>query len=578
VNNPAAPTTANTIQNFCQIAQKRVSDLDPSGATIQWYKATAPGSKLLKTDLLTTAVYFARTIGGACESDDSVSVTVNVSSVMNVTISKVDNKCFGHLSGQITLDVLGGTQPFKFEWSGVATAFKNAQNQTKLKAGNYSVTVSDKFGCQQIESVQITEPLKINLIASVTHQPTCQKNNGEITAVSVLPLGNYQIKLLSSIPQSVISSNKITNLPANELYEVYVTNGNGCSSDTINLVVNPAKVIPGKWVIQQFDPTCKVEKGSVVIKSPKGLGFTYYLNNDNVSTTRDTVFSGLKGVNKITVFSKDNCLRDTTITIADKPDVTDRIDLKMKEAVCVNTTVDQMNRLILPNGYTLKWYDKDPTTTSNLLPINTATKLTKAVNVLYYTFTQNGKCESISNKITVKTSDVGVVDQRIVNTKCGTNTGLIELYAVNGIGKYTYSWSTQFQSNYSDKPLIQNLTEDIYVLKVTDSIGCEFEKEYTILCDLSKIPQIITPGEKTNNKWVLNYTKKFPKVQVDIFNRWGSLVYKSPVPYNDEEGWDGTPNVGGTLGSERLPSGTYYYVIDRGNGDPIETGFIELLN
>jgi gliding motility-associated-like protein len=250
----------------------------------------------------------------------------------------------------------------------------------------------------------------------------------------------------------------------------------------------------------------------------------------------------------------------------------------MKEAVCINTPVDQMNRLNLPNGYTLKWYDKDPTTTTNSVPINTATKLTKAVNVLYYTFTQNGKCESISNKITVKTSDVGVVDQRIVNTKCGTNTGLIDLFAVNGIGKYTYSWSTQLQTNYSDKSLIENLTEDTYVLKVTDSIGCEFEKEYTILCDLSKIPQIITPGEKTNNKWVLNYTKKFPKVQVDIFNRWGSLVYKSPVPYNDEEGWDGTPNVGGTLGSERLPSGTYYYVIDRGNGDPIETGFIELVN
>ena len=76
---------------------------------------------------------------------------------MVTTISKVDNKCFGHLSGQINLDVLGGTQPYKFEWTGVGTAFKNDQNQTKLKAGNYSVTVSDKLGCQQIETISITE-------------------------------------------------------------------------------------------------------------------------------------------------------------------------------------------------------------------------------------------------------------------------------------------------------------------------------------------------------------------------------------------------------------------------------------
>ncbi len=125
---------------------------------------------------------------------------------------------------------------------------------------------------------------------------------------------------------------------------------------------------------------------------------------------------------------------------------------------------------------------------------------------------------------------------------------------------------------------LTGLDEGEYTVKIKDQDGCSAEIKQVLSCIPPEIPQIITPGEKTNNKWVLNYTKKFPKVQVDIFNRWGSLVYKSPVPYNDEEGWDGTPNVGGTLGSERLPSGTYYYVIDRGNGDPIETGFIELVN
>ena len=497
---------------------------------------------------------------------------------MNVTISKVDNKCFGHQFGQATIDVLGGTQPLNYEWIGVPAAVKNSQNQVKLKAGNYSVTVSDKFGCQQIESVQITEPLKINLTASVTHQPSCTKNNGEISVLSIQPLGSYDLKMLNPLDQAVITSNQITNLLPNDVYKVYVQNSDGCSSDTIDLAINPAKEIPGHWKVEITDPTCKVATGSVVIKSPKGLGYTYFLNNSNVAR-RDIVFSGLDvGTNKISVFSKDNCQRDTTITIASKPDVTERVELNMKEAVCINTTIDQLNRLPLSSDFTLKWYDKNPTSNPNLVPIKLGTKLTKPTNILYYTFTEVGKCEGTPSKININTSDISVVEQKIVTTKCGRSNGLIDLFAVNGIGKYNYSWSTQFQPNFSNKAIIENLSENKYLLKVIDSIGCTYEKEYTIDCELSEIPQIITPGEKTNNKWVLNYTKKFPKVQVDIFNRWGSLVYKSPVPYNDEDGWDGTPNVGGTLGGERLPSGTYYYVIDRGNGDPIETGFIELIN
>ena len=89
-------------------------------------------------------------------------------------------------------------------------------------------------------------------------------------------------------------------------------------------------------------------------------------------------------------------------------------------------------------------------------------------------------------------------------------------------------------------------------------------------CSVSEVPQIVTPDNDGNNDtWDIGFATKYPKVQVFIFNRWGNEVYKSSIPYDDS--WDGKYN------NEYLPTGTYYYVIDKGNGETKETGFIELV-
>jgi large repetitive protein len=94
VSNPSTPTTASVTQNFCQIAQKRVSDLDPSGADINWYKLSNPGVALNTTDLLVTGDYYARRQTGTCESDDSLKITVNVSNPSTpTTASLTQNFC-----------------------------------------------------------------------------------------------------------------------------------------------------------------------------------------------------------------------------------------------------------------------------------------------------------------------------------------------------------------------------------------------------------------------------------------------------------------------------------------------------
>jgi gliding motility-associated-like protein len=58
-----------------------------------------------------------------------------------------------------------------------------------------------------------------------------------------------------------------------------------------------------------------------------------------------------------------------------------------------------------------------------------------------------------------------------------------------------------------------------------------------------------------------------------IFNRWGNLVYEN-FDYHDD--WGGRCNTGLLAGSQHLPEGTYYYIIEfEGNANQ-QVGFLTL--
>ncbi len=79
------------------------------------------------------------------------------------------------------------------------------------------------------------------------------------------------------------------------------------------------------------------------------------------------------------------------------------------------------------------------------------------------------------------------------------------------------------------------------------------------------IPEGFSPnGDGVNDLFVVRGTTGL-SVSLDVYNRWGNLVYTNATYRND---WDGKPNTGVTLGSDAggLPDGTYYYVINLSDG------------
>ena len=79
------------------------------------------------------------------------------------------------------------------------------------------------------------------------------------------------------------------------------------------------------------------------------------------------------------------------------------------------------------------------------------------------------------------------------------------------------------------------------------------------------IPEGFSPnGDGINELLVIRGLENYPNNQLTIFNRWGEIVFEGK-PYTNN--FDGTSTRGVTIGGNKLPSGTYYYILDLGVKD-----------
>ncbi|MDB5156163.1 MAG: beta-propeller fold lactonase family protein [Mucilaginibacter sp.] len=104
-----------------------------------------------------------------------------------------------------------------------------------------------------------------------------------------------------------------------------------------------------------------------------------------------------------------------------------------------------------------------------------------------------------------------------------------------------------------------------YPIKVSNAVSPDYIISYVagvLTINSSQndlfIPNSFTPnGDGINDTWLIQNIENYPNSTVNIFNRWGQKVFSSigyPIA------WDGSYK------SRVLSTGTYYFIIDLGNG------------
>lgn len=113
-----------------------------------------------------------------------------------------------------------------------------------------------------------------------------------------------------------------------------------------------------------------------------------------------------------------------------------------------------------------------------------------------------------------------------------------------------------------------------HVLK--NRFGCDSTVylQLTILSPAVVIPEVFTPnGDNKNEVFKIKNIDRYPHNHILIFNRWGNKVYEGK-PYMNE--WDGKNYFGPKVGGDSLPVGTYFYLLNLGDGSETIKGYIYL--
>lgn len=116
---------------------------------------------------------------------------------------------------------------------------------------------------------------------------------------------------------------------------------------------------------------------------------------------------------------------------------------------------------------------------------------------------------------------------------------------------------------------------DEFVYSICNNFAnCDNANVLVLINDMTFfVPEAFSPnGDGVNDKFEIKGLAKYKTVEIEIFNRWGNVVYQSKN-YGEGIGkagfWDGTASSGMRVGSGPVPSGTYYYILTLGGNEKI---------
>jgi len=381
----------------------------------------------------------------------TASKTIPVDNVQPLLVtSSVTNETCGGGNGAIDLTIVqGSSATYTFNWSNGATS----EDITGISAGNYSVTITDSRGCQEILNISVTGTSPVIVIPTVS-DANCGLNDGSII---ITPAGG-------TIPYSYLWSNgaaadRISGLPAG-VYSVTVTDANGCSSTLdINVGNRAASTITGAVI----NATCGQNDGAITISVVGGVApFNYSWSSG--ATTQNV--SGL-GVGVFTVVVTDDrgCSSIGTFNVSATSGIIAEADKKNVSCYGYNDGAIDLTVTGGTGSYTYLWSDTRTTQDiTNLTGSNYSVTVTDA----------NG-CSATTN-VNIQEPQPIVISGQITDVACnGTSTGAIDVSVTGGTVPYAYDWSTGATTQD-----ISGVVNGFYQVYVSDSNNCVAAASFTI--------------------------------------------------------------------------------------------------
>ncbi len=485
-----------------------------------------------------------------------VSFQITEGAPIDAALAFTGETCFGPCDGAAVIAPSGGTGVFSIVWTdpfgntfAIDTTAVNG-----LCAGTWSVGISDTLGCDTSIAFTVLPyaPIVPNTgLTQVTCNGAC---DGGIVLAPSGGIGSYDFAW-SPVPPNGDGTNLATDLcPGN--WSVTITDDVGCDTTFTFTITEPdalALIVDGI-----VDASCATAPDGAIAITVGGGTPAYQTNWQGpggfTSGTED-INDLLPGAYLLTITDDNGCTLDTTLIVGALTTIV--ADAGIDTSFCGGTAV-VLDGSGSTGATSYLWQDGDGNTVGTTA-IVTLTGLASGT----YTFTltvTDGPC-SAADQVTVTVlappiADAGQ-DQTIFIQDVATLGG-----DPSGPPGSVFTWMPDSLVNDPSlpNPIADPGQSQWFVLTVISPNGCtDIDSVFITVVPDVVIPSGFTPNsDGWNDEWIIDFIDLFPDCEVEIYSRWGELLFQSD---GYAEPWDGTYNGG------EVPIGTYYYVVKLNDPD-----------
>jgi hypothetical protein len=360
-------------------------------------------------------------------------------------------KCNGAHTGLITATATGGQMPYAYSWSPVAS---QAGSLSGLAAGSYTVFITDANGCTNSVASVVQEPAKLSSTASNFALVCYGNKNGLAAALVNGGVSPYQFSW-STVP---LQQTDTAHALGAGTYTVHVTDNNGCTSSSVSIVSQPAKLTA--TIPYSSAPLCYgATNGTANSAGSGGTAPYHYSWNTNPAQQNQVVSNLAAGTYSVTVTDKNGCVSSGSVVLNQPP------------ALLISTTQDNVNchgastgsvSTSLQGGslpYQYSWNNG-----------SAATSLTGLSAGMYNLVVTDAHGCRVGEIVTITENALIQPVVQISNESCyGGKNGWASASVSGGVAPYQYNWNTSPPQTGSS---VNGLPAGTYSLTVTDHLGC----------------------------------------------------------------------------------------------------------
>jgi gliding motility-associated-like protein len=446
----------------------------------------------------------------------SISDTILAPAAQSLTLTGVNNPCFGASLGSAAANFVNSTGTVTYNWTGGLTG----TTISNLAPGTYSVTATDQNNCVLSDSVTISAPAIVALNVAITNAP-CFGTNGSATANPVGGTAPFNYSWSNAGTTATISA------PAGS-YNVTATDASNCIQTGSGTISEPGGI---SFTSTQTGNNCFGDtNGSITLTVSGGSGPNYtYAWLPNVSSTNSAT-NLATGQYTITITDQLNCSTDTVIDIAGPS--------AALSATAVGTNVSCFG--LTDGNVSISAIGGTPTYTYAWSPNVSTTAVAANLGQGTYdaTVTDFNGCTATASASIIEPTAITFTTAQTDLSCFQSNDGAASVTVSGGVSPYTYTWTP----NVSTTDNATSLASGNYNVVIADNSNCTVTTSFT----LTQPTAIVLTETQVNNLCSGNANGS-----IDITVTGGSPAYT----------YTWSPNVSTTNTATGLTSGTYVVTV-----------------